>query len=68
MKLISACPGADVEDIRTLYRICGLTTVAEGLEVVTRAFPGSRVLPKTPYLLAEIVEDLGTGPAEEHRA
>lgn len=58
MKLISARPGADVEDIRTLYKICGFTTVEEGLQVVTRAFPTSRILPKTEYLLGEIVEDM----------
>ena len=69
MKLISARPGADVEDIRILYRICGFTTVDEGLEVVTRAFPSSRILlQKTQYLLAEIVQDLGTGPNKEHTA
>jgi hypothetical protein len=30
--------------------------------------PSSRILPKRQYLLAEIVEDLATGPAEEHKA
>ena len=69
MKLLSARPGADVEDIRTLYKICGFTTVEEGLQVVTRAFPASRILPKTEYLLGEIVDDLNAhGGAEgDHR-
>lgn len=58
MKLISARPGADVDDIRVLYGLCGFTTVEEGLEVVARAYPLSRILPKTQYLLGEIVDDL----------
>lgn len=65
MKLMSARPGADIDDIRTLYRICGFTTVEEGLDVVTRAFPNSRMLPKTEYLLGEIVEDMKTRAASE---
>jgi len=68
MKLMSARPGADVEDIRTLYRLCGFTTVEEGLDVLTRAFPHTLVLPKTEYLLGEIVDDLNTRTGEEPRA
>lgn len=68
MKLMSARPGADVQDIRTLYRLCGFTTVDEGLEVVARAFPSTRILPKTEYLLGEIVEDLNARPGEEPSA
>lgn len=58
MKLMSARPGIDIEDIRTLYALCGFTTVDQGLEVVARAYPLSRILPKTQYLLGEIVDDL----------
>ena len=65
MKLMSARPGADVEDIRTLYRLCGFTTVDEGLQVVSRAFPSSRIPPKSEYLLGEIVEDLNARSGEE---
>ena len=65
MKLMSARPGADVDDIRTLYRLCGFTTIEEGLAVVTRAYPSSRILPKTEYLLGEIVEDLNSHSRNE---
>ena len=68
MKLMSARPGADMDDIRTLYRLCGFTTVEQGLQVVTRAFPSSRILPKTEYLLGEIVDDLNARAGEEPSA
>ena len=68
MKLMSARPGADVEDIRILYRLCGFTTVEEGLDVVTRAaYPQTRILPKTEYLLGEIVEGMKTRSAKEEQ-
>jgi hypothetical protein len=60
MKLMSARPGVDFEDIKLLYRICGFTTVQEGLELVERAFPASRILPKTQYLLGELVDQLNS--------
>jgi hypothetical protein len=41
-----------------LYELCGFGTVEQGLDVVTRAYPSSRILPKTEYLLGEIVADL----------
>jgi hypothetical protein len=49
-------------------RLCGFTTVEQGLEVVTRAFPTSPILRETPYLLCEIMQDLRATPAEEHEA
>ena len=57
-----------MDDIRTLYRLCGFTTVEQGLQVVTRAFPSSRILPKTEYLLGEIVDDLNARAGEEPSA
>ncbi len=64
-KLMSARPGADFDDTRTLDRLCGFTTVEEGTEVLTRAFLSTRILPETEYLLGETVEDLNARPAEE---
>jgi len=59
MKLLAARAGADTEDIAHLYRLCGLTTVEEGLDVVQTAYPDVVIPAKTQYLLAEIVEQLG---------
>ncbi len=67
MKLMAARPGADVDDIRTLYGLCGFSTVEEGLELVTRAYPSSRILPKTEFLLREIVDDMRAAGAAEKR-
>ena len=58
MKLLAARAGADTEDIATLYRLSGLTTVEEGLDLVQTAYPDVAIPIKTQYLLAEIVEQL----------
>lgn len=58
MKLLAVRAGADTEDIAALYRLSGLTTVEEGLDLVRTAYPGVTLPPKTQYLLAEIVEQL----------
>jgi hypothetical protein len=58
MKLLAARAGADTEDIAILYRLSGLTTVEEGLDLVQTAYPDVPIPPKTQYLLAEIVEQL----------
>jgi len=58
MKLMAARDETDTADIKTLYRLCGFTTVREGLELVERAYSSDRILPKTEYLLTEIVESL----------
>ena len=58
MKLLAARAGADVEDIRTLYRLSGFTTVEEGLQLVEDAYPDLAISPKTQYLIGEIVDSL----------
>lgn len=61
MKLRAARVDVDVDDIRLLYRLCGFTTVDEGLELLERSYPTGTIPPKTQYLLAEIVETLDDG-------
>lgn len=63
MKLRAARVDVDVDDIRLLYRLCGFTTVDEGLDLLQRSYPPSIIPPKTQYLLAEIVESLDPGSA-----
>lgn len=58
MKLLASRVEVDADDIRLLYKLCGYTMVEEGLELVTRSYPGVVIPPKTQYLLAEIVESL----------
>jgi len=47
MKLLAARVERDQDDIRELYRLCGLTTPAEGLAVVEVAYP-QHVIPPEP--------------------
>ncbi|MGH3428037.1 MAG: DUF6036 family nucleotidyltransferase [Mycobacteriales bacterium] len=58
MKLRASRVDIDVEDIRFLFRLCGFTTVEEGLELLERSYSSAVIEPKTQYLLAEIVESL----------
>jgi hypothetical protein len=65
MKLLAARE-QDVEDIVLLYRLCGFTSVAEGLDLVESVYPGRTIAPKVQFLLEEFFgssagED-GVGP------
>jgi hypothetical protein len=54
MKLLASRVERDQDDIRTLYRLCGFTTVEEGLRVVEEAYPDYAIPPRTRYLLEEM--------------
>ncbi|MGH3320777.1 MAG: DUF6036 family nucleotidyltransferase [Streptosporangiaceae bacterium] len=41
MKLRASRVDADVDDIRLLYRLCGFTTVEEGLDLLQRSHPAA---------------------------
>lgn len=64
MKLRAARVDVDVDDIRLLYRLCGFTTVEEGLDLLQRSYPSTVIQPKTQYLLAEIVESLDSDSSD----
>ncbi|HET6810647.1 MAG TPA: DUF6036 family nucleotidyltransferase [Acidimicrobiales bacterium] len=70
MKLLAARVERDQDDIRTLYGLCGFTTAAEGIELVTEAYPEARIAPRTRFLLEELFPshglDRGDQPAR-HR-
>ncbi len=60
MKLFA--PESDADDIKVLYRLLGFTSVEEGLDLVSSAYPGRPVQAKVQFLLEEIVASLrGTG-------
>lgn len=52
MKLLAARE-QDVDDIIVLYRLCGFTSAAEGLDLVESVYPGRPVAPKVQFLLEE---------------
>jgi len=59
MKLLASRAEQDVEDIRTLYGLCGFKNAEEGLALVEGLYPRHILEPKTKLLLEELF-----GPAE----
>jgi hypothetical protein len=54
MKLMASRIERDLDDIKTLYEICGLTTVEEGLEVLESFYRQDLILSRVQYLLQEM--------------
>jgi hypothetical protein len=52
MKLLAA-RDQDIDDIVLLYRLCGFTSAAEGLDLVESVYPGRLIAPKVQFLLEE---------------
>ena len=59
MKLLAARVERDQDDIRELYRLCGLSTPAEGLAVVEAAYPQHVIPPRTRLMLEEMFPNRG---------
>ncbi len=58
MKLLAARE-SDVDDIVVLYRLCGFTSAAEGLDLVESVYPGRAIAPKVQFLLEEFFGPAG---------
>jgi hypothetical protein len=58
MKLLAA-RDQDVDDILFLYKLCGFTTVAQGLDLVESVYPGRPIAPKVQFLLEEYLGGSG---------
>lgn len=59
MKLISARYGeTDYADVRFLMQKLGITDVKRLSEVVTTYYPPDQILPKTRYLIEQLVDEL----------
>ncbi len=54
-KLLASRVGRDEDDIRLLYRRCGLSTVEEGLDLVERYYPGRPIEAKVRFYLEELL-------------
>ena len=61
MKMLASRVDRDADDIRLLYRLSGLSTVEDGLEVVERAYPAYAIPPRTRYLLEEMFPSRSRG-------
>jgi hypothetical protein len=55
-KLLASRVSRDEDDILLLYRLCGLTTVDQGLELVERYYPDRPVEAKVRFFLEELLE------------
>jgi uncharacterized nucleotidyltransferase DUF6036 len=56
-KLLASRAGRDEDDIRLLYRLCGLSTVDEGLDLVERYYPGRPIEAKVRFYREELLAD-----------
>jgi len=54
MKLMASRTERDVDHIKTLCQICGLTTAEEGLAVLESFYPQDLILPRVQLLLQEM--------------
>ncbi len=54
MKLMASRIERDQDDIRELYKLCGLTTAEEGIDLLTSYYPERLILPRVQYLLQEM--------------
>ena len=56
-KLMASRVERDLDDIRALYKLCGLSTAEEGLNLLTTFYPEHQILPRVQFLLQEIFPD-----------
>jgi hypothetical protein len=54
MKLMAFRIERDIDDIKSLYQICGLTTAEEGVAVLESYYPQDLILPRVQFLLQEM--------------
>lgn len=58
-KLLASRVSRDEDDILLLYRLCGLTTVDEGLDLLERFYPGRPIEAKVRFFLEELLASGG---------
>lgn len=55
-KILASRVSRDEDDIRTLYELCGLSSVEQGLDLVERYYGSRPVEPKVAYFLEELLQ------------
>jgi uncharacterized nucleotidyltransferase DUF6036 len=58
MKLMASRVERDQDDIRELYQLCGLTTAAQGLDLLESYYPERQILPRVQFLLQEMFPEV----------
>ena len=66
-KLLASRVSRDEDDILTLYRICGLTTVDQGLDLLERYYPGRPIESKVGFFLEELLAASNQEPPDAAR-
>jgi len=70
MKLFSSRTSlyeSDREDIKTLIELLEISSIEQAFEVLEKYFPREKILPKTQYLLQEIIEDIAVEKIRDER-
>lgn len=57
MKLMASRADRDLNDIRTLYKLCEFTTPEEGLNLLEQYYPARVILPRVQFMLQEMFPD-----------
>jgi hypothetical protein len=57
MKLLASRTDRDIDDIRILYKLCGLATAEEGINVLESYYPAWIIPARTQFVLQELFPD-----------
>jgi hypothetical protein len=66
-KLLASRVSRDEDDILLLYRLCGLTAVEEGLELLERYYPGRPIEAEVSFFLEELLAQREAGSSGPER-
>jgi hypothetical protein len=54
MKLLASRTDRDIDDIKTLYKLCGLSTAEEGVQALDAFYPAKIIPARAQLLLQEL--------------
>lgn len=57
MKLLASRTDRDIDDIKILYKLCGLSTAEEGIEVLESYYPARIIPARVQFIVQELFPD-----------
>jgi hypothetical protein len=57
MKLLASRTDRDIDDIKILYQLCGLSTAEEGIKVLESYYPARIIPARAQFILQELFPD-----------
>jgi hypothetical protein len=57
MKLLASRTDRDIDDIKTLYKLCGFSTAEEGIKVLESYYPARTIPARGQFVIQEIFPD-----------